>query len=532
MIDVLIKNGTVIDGTGAEAEKADIAIKDGRIVRIAANITDDSLRVIDAGGQYVSPGFVDSHCHTDTYAAFVPDAEAKLMQGVTTDVCGLCGECQAPVGAGHLKEYRERMPYQIKGAPELMPRTFQDYMDQINRQGNTTNMAAFVGNSALRIAAAGYEDRRLTAKEMDVMKGMLKESMEAGAFGLSTGLTYVPSCFADTEELIELSRAMAPYGGIYNSHMRNESDQILDSIREVIEIAEKSGCRGHVSHLKVTGKKNHGRAEECLELIHRANERGVPVTFDVYPYTAGSCSFKTLLPPAMLEKGVENFSDITSRKELLKELKEGLRRSDWDNMYLNYGADAIRVSAACGLEEYEGHTLSEIAEKKGISHEEAILLVLQETRGQASMIYEAACETDLKIFMKDPLCMLGTDAFARKYTGFTAEGKPHPRNYGAFPRYLEHYILMEKLLPVEEAVRKMTALPAEVFGLGNRGILREGAAAEITVWDPAAIRETGSYMEPWKQPQGISCVLMGGELAVDDGVFCDIRRGRMLKKEQ
>ena len=148
------------------------------------------------------------------------------------------------------------------------------------------------------------------------------------------------------------------------------------------------------------------------------------------------------------------------------------------------------------------------------------------------MIYEAACETDLKIFMKDPLCMLGTDAFARKYTGFTAEGKPHPRNYGAFPRYLEHYILMEKLLPVEEAVRKMTALPAEVFGLGNRGILREGAAAEITVWDPAAIRETGSYMEPWKQPQGISCVLVGGELAVDDGVFCDIRRGRMLKKEQ
>ena len=233
----------------------------------------------------------------------------------------------------------------------------------------------------------------------------------------------------------------------------------------------------------------------------------------------------------MLERGVESLSDLAGRKDILKELKEGLRHSDWDNMFLNYGPEAIRVSAAAGIKEFEGKTLFELSEKNGISAEEVMLLVLQETKGLATMVYDAACEDDLKTFMKDPLCMLGTDAFARKYVGFTAEGKPHPRNYGAFPRYLERYILNDKILPVEEGIRKMTALPAKTFGLGDRGLIRTGAIADITIWNPQSIHETGTYNEPWKKPEGIRYVLLAGEIAVYEGVFRDIRKGRMLKKE-
>lgn len=530
MENVLIQNGTLIDGTGNLPVQGDLRIRNGKIAEIGRGLMPlPEESVIRAQGLVVSPGFIDTHCHTDMYAADCPEACGKIMQGVTTDVCGLCGDSPAPVGTGHLQEFRSRREYQLPGGQGLSVCSFSEYRDRQNATGNTTNMALFVGNCNLRVHAVGYENRPATASELDVMKGLLRESMEDGAFGLSTGLTYVPSMFASREELTQLSKVIARYGGIYNSHMRNESDQVLESIDEVIAITEKSGCIGHISHLKASGLANHGKSEACLERIHKACDRGVPVTFDVYPYTAGSCGLRTLLPPELVERGIEGDGPGTSLPETLAHLRKRLQESDWDNLLLNCGADQIIVSSAAGHVEYEGKSLKEISESLQTDTAEALLWVLKAAKGQGTIIYHALCERDLEIFLQDPLCTVGTDAFARNYTGPTAAGRPHPRNYGAFPRFVRNYLLDGKLMPLEKGIEKITSLAARQFQLPDRGILKKGAIADVTVFDPATIKETGDFLNPARPPQGIMYVWIGGRLAVREGTFSDIRGGRVLE---
>lgn len=528
--DYILKQGTVIDGTGKAAYVADLGITGAAIGRIGDLSGQEAGEIIDVSGFVVCPGLIDAHCHTDMYAAQVPEAEGKIMQGVTTDVCGLCGDSPAPIGSAHLEEYRAGQNYRLEGEKEIVPIRFSEYVDSMTRAGNTTNMALFVGNTNLRVHAIGYEHRRADKKELDVMRGMLREAMEEGARGLSTGLTYVPSGFSDTKELIELCRVIAPYGGIYNSHMRDEGDGVLDAIREVIQIAGESGCAGHISHLKVSGKKNHGLSGRCLELIHRANESGISITFDVYPYTAGSCGLKSLLPPDILESGAERDLEMMRKPVLYEQIRKKMLEENWENMLARYGAECITVAAADGDPRYEGKTIREIADEFHIEEIDAVIQVLGETGGRASMIYHALSEQDLITFMKDPLCMIGTDAFARRYTGPTAYGKPHPRNYGGFPRMIRTYLLNEKVLPLEEGIRRMTSLPASRFSIEGRGSLAPGAVADLLVFDPETIREMGSYMEPARRPQGIRWVFLNGKPAVENGEFHDLRLGRVLKR--
>lgn len=529
--DVMIRGGLIVDGSGEPGYKGDIAVRGGKIACVCApGAVDeaDCARVIPAEGLVVCPGIIDAHCHTDMYAEDCPDAEGKIMQGVTTDVCGLCGDSPAPIGEGNLEAYIRHKEYRLPGAPPIRPRSFAEYRERMNRMGNTTNMALFVGNANLRVDGVGYENRAAAPGEMDRMKGLLRESMEAGAYGLSTGLTYVPSMFASRTELTELCRAMAPFGGIYNSHMRDESDRVLESIGEVIEIARDSGCRGHVSHLKASGAANHGRSAQCLELIHRAADQGVDITFDVYPYTAGSCGLRTLLPPEILELGLEDDYQAMKNPQILSRIRGRLAEGGWDNMLKNFGADNIVVSAAGGNARYEGRSIREIGEVLGVDVAEAVIKVLGDTGANAGIIYHALCEEDLRRFMRDELCTIGTDAFARQYDGPTAAGKPHPRNYGGFPRMIRRYLLDEGLMPLEEGIRKMTALPAKHFGIAGRGLLKSGYEADVMVFDPEKIRETGTFDRPAVQPEGILWVLISGEAAVEQGAFRPVRRGRVL----
>lgn len=527
--NALILHGTLIDGMGNPLMPGDLRIRDGRITEIGTGIAPlPDEEIIEAQGLMVTPGFIDAHCHTDMYAADCPEACGKIMQGVTTDVCGLCGDSPAPIGTGNLEEFRARREYRLPGGAELSACTFSDYREQRNTVGNTTNMALFVGNCNLRVHAIGYENRPASAVEMDMMKGLLRESMEAGAYGLSTGLTYVPSMFASQEELTELSRVIAGYGGIYNSHMRNEGDQVLKSIDEVISITEQSGCIGHISHLKVSGLANHGRSQECLERIHKACDRGVPITFDVYPYTAGSCGLRTLLPPELLEQGVEGGSG-PGASQMLAHLRRRLKEADWDNLLLSCGAEQITVSEAAGRKEFEGKSLREIGDILQTDKAETLIQVLKAANGQGTIIYHALWEKDLRTFIQDPLCTIGTDAFARNYTGPTAAGRPHPRNYGAFPRFVRKYLLDEKLLPLEKGIEKITSLAARQFQIPDRGVLRPGAIADITIFDPARIGETGDFLTPARPPKGIEYVFVGGRTAVRQGSFADIRGGRVLK---
>ena len=522
---LLICGGSVADGTGAPARRADLRVAEGKITQIEETIQpQQGERVISADGLIVCPGWIDAHCHTDMYALDVPDACGKIMQGVTTDVCGLCGDSPAPVGAGHLEEFRRRREYQLPGGRELEERTFSQYAESVNRQGNATNMALFVGNSNLWIHAVGYQNRRASQPEMDSMKKMLAESMEAGAFGLSTGLTYFPSQCISQEELIELCRVMAPYGGIYNSHMRNEGDHVLQAIQEVISIAAGSGCRGHISHLKVSGKRNHGKADACLELIHKARQVGIDITFDVYPYTAGSCGLRTLLPPEILEGGFDK--SFLLAPETLGQCRRRLLDSDWDNLLQSCGEENITVVS--GPEETVGRSIADIAAAWQTDPAEAICRVLCRTGGQGCIIYHALWEEDLLTFLKDPLCSVGSDAFARNYTGPTAAGKPHPRNYGTFPRWIQRYAIEKKHFSLEEAIQKITSVPAEQFGLSGRGRLQVGGVADLTLFDPNTIREQGTFDFPNRPPKGIMYVILGGACSVEEGRYRGLCGGTLL----
>lgn len=526
--EFLIQGGTLVDGSGGPASRADIRVSGGTIVQLAPSLAPgEGERVLSAEGAVVCPGFIDAHCHTDMYAWDVPAACGKVMQGVTTDVCGLCGDSPAPVGSGHLEEFRRRREYQLPGGQPLRAVSFSEYAGAMDRRGCSTNMALFVGNSNLRVHAVGYAERPASPRELDTMGGMLAESVEAGAFGLSTGLTYYPSQCASTQELIQLCRAMAPLGGIYNSHMRNESVHVLQAIQEVIDIARSSGCRGHISHLKVSGKHNHGQAERCLELIHRARDQGVDLTFDVYPYTAGSCGLRTLLPLELLEKGFDR-SHLLS-EDTLARCRARLMDSDWDNLLLSCGAENIVVAA--GPEGTEGRSIAGLMEWSGLDAAELLCRLLCRTGGQGSILYHALAEEDLRTFMRDPLCSIGTDAFARNYSGPTAEGTPHPRNYGAFPRWFRNYVLDGGMFSLEEGVRKVTSVPAGQFGLTGLGLLREGARADITVFDPAAIRETGDFLQPNRPPEGIRYVMLRGRLAVDQGNFQPVCAGGIVRSQ-
>lgn len=526
--DTIISGGLLLDGISSRYIRADIGIIGEKIAAIGDLSNANTKQNINAHGLYVCPGFIDSHCHTDVYASDFGDVMGKLMQGVTTDICGLCGISASPVGKGWIEEYRNRYEYKItNGTPIINPLSFAEYARHINSQGNSTNMAMFVGNSNLRINAAGYANKT-TATQLSVMKDMLSKSMKEGAFGLSTGLTYVPSQFSDINELIELSKIVGSYGGIYNSHMRNESNKVTDSIREVIKISLQSGCDGHISHLKISGKHNHSKALECLELIHEANSQDIKITFDVYPYTAGSCGLRTLLPPIVLENIDINNSHILLSKTTKKRIETLLTLDDWDNLILSCGYENIFINSANGDKKYEGKSISQISLENGIDELDSVLMILAESQAQATIIYNSLSENDLRTFLKDPLCMIGTDAFARNYEGPTSTGKPHPRNYGSFPKYIRKYLIEEKLLSLPEGIRKITSLPARTFGLYNRGILREGYIADITVFNPKTICETGNYINPNSKPMGIEWVLISGTSVVQQGQFSNLRRGKML----
>lgn len=529
IFDVIIENGTVIDGTGKEPIKSDIGVINGKIKSIGNLCTASAKVKIDASGQYVCPGFIDAHNHTDTYSRAFPGAEGKILQGVTTDICGLCGGSAAPIGAGCIDEYVNRnknlLPQFVFNP--IYPISFSEYIEEVGKRGNSTNMAMFVGNSNLRIHAIGYENRKASHEELEVMKKMLSQAMESGAFGLSTGLTYVPSMFASTDELIELCKAMVPYGGIYNSHMRNEGNSVIESVKEVIEIAERSGCHGHISHLKVMGRNNHGKSHECLKLIEEANREGINITFDVYPYTAGSCGLGTLLPDWVLSIGFEDdfAALIDNRDRIIKDME----KDDWDNISLSCGYNNIFIGNAGEFSQYEGKSIAQIAKENGISEIDAVFKVLADSKGQATMIYHALSEDDLIEFMKSPYCMIGTDAYARHYEGPSAAGKPHPRNYGGFPRYISRYVLNDSILNLEEGIYKITGLPAKTFNIAGRGEIKAGYIADITVFDPESITDTGDYETPNKKPKGVNWVLIDGQIVVKNGEFLDLRKGRMIK---
>lgn len=523
--DLLLRDAGVLDGTGAPTRRLDVLVGGGMIeaVEPVGRLSDAGRTVIDLGGAALAPGFVDVHSHADNAPFLDDDDTSKIQQGITTEVVGNCGFSLAPrlpETGGVLETYSRRI------FPPLhwSWRTFREFLAAADERGHVTNYAPLVGHHTLRIAAMGMADTAPDVREQRRMGECLDEAIQAGAFGLSTGLIYPPGLFAATEEIVELARRLPP-GRLYATHMRGEGPQLLTSIAEAVQVGEASGRRVQISHLKAAGKRNWGSMERALGLLDDARARGVDVRHDVYPYTAGSTMLTAALPPSFQEGGEPKVMRRLQDPQWLARLRDDLARDDgsWENLVVGAGWEGV-VVAATASHRFEGLSLRDIATDLGSEPFDALVHVLVSERLQASMILFSMHEDDLRQALQHSATMIGSDGLPPG-----VGGKPHPRTYGTFPRVLARYVRDEATLTLEDAVRRMTSLPADTFGLADRGVVAPGYVADLVVFDPLTVQDRADYAAPTLAPSGIPIVIQGGKIVVRDGHYLGVRAGRRLR---
>ena len=528
--DLIIRNGRVVDGSGRPGINADIAIKGDRIVRIGNLRGAVAKRIIDAHGQVVAPGFIDMLGQSEQYVLIDPRAMSKVMMGVTTEITGE-GESIAPLNDRILKE-QEDFNRRFKLTVDW--RTLGEYFNRLHNQGAGVNLGTFVGATQVREYVIGYDNRPPTAAELEQMKKLVADAMKDGALGLSTSLQYVPARFASTDEIVELARVAHQYGGIYISHQRSEANAIDDSMKEVFEIARRAQIPAEIWHFKTAYKKNWGRMPEMLSRVAAARRQGLKITADVYPYVAGSTSLSACLPPWAIEGGtdrmVARLKDEPTRARLKKEITTDSK--DWENIYLGSGGPSgILIGAVVNrdLETWQGKRLSEIAGAQNKDPLDALFDFIIADHGQTGAIFFMMQESDMQAALKSPFVSICTDSGARATDGPLAGSKSHPRGWGTYPRILGKYVRDEKLMSLEFAIHKMTGLPASNVGLKNRGLIREGYFADITIFDPKTVIDRATFADPNQYPVGINFVIVNGQIEVDNGERTPALAGQVLR---
>ena len=526
---LLIKNGTVIDGSGAPAFRANVAVEGDRIAAVGPELENRAQRKIDATGFFVTPGFIDIHSHSDLFLLDCPSAESKVRQGVTTEVIGMCGFSPAPVHPERAALVTAWMGG-IGTRLRVEWKSFGEYLDRLRQAKPSVNIVQFVGHGALRLAVIGPDNRPPTPAEQMAMEKLLAEALDAGAFGYSTGLVYAPGAYAETEELISLARSMAGRGGRYFSHIRGEAATLEAAIREAIGIGEAAGVSVQLAHIKAAGRENWGKMELALRMIDEARARGVEVTADIYPYTAGSTKMDNLLPAWVHDGGVakllERLGDRVARRGILDECSIDGER--WRTESGSMRWDEVMI-ATCPRRELEGLTLTELARKRGEAPPGAMLNLLAEARARVSMVIFTMAEANVVKGLAHPHVMIGSDSLGLSSGPGPHPGKPHPRMYGTFPRVLGQYVREERLLSWETAVSKMTGMPAAKLGLKDRGLIRPGAAADLVVFSPETVKDEATYKDPHRYPSGIPYVIVNGQVVVDDGAMNPVPAGQLLE---
>ncbi len=530
--DVLIRGGAVVDGTGRTAFPADVAIEGERIAAMAGPeelAGAAAATVIDAEGKLVTPGFIDIHTHSDRSIVINPRMESKVRQGVTTEIGGNCGSGLAPARGRALAAAQKEA--ERDGQPGAWT-TMAEYFAHVERQGIAGNYATWVGHGTLRASVVGYDMRQPTEDELAQMQALLREARAAGAFGLSTGLIYVPSGYADTDEIAALAQMVREYGGLYASHIRNEGSGLLDAVGEAIEIGQRAGVPVQVAHHKASGKQNWGLVEQSLALMDRARAGGVDVACDQYPYVASSTGLTSMLPKWALEGGREalgpRLKDPPTRAQIRAEMLE--QRPDLATLESDSHWHNVLVARARNARHLEGKRLGEIAIEQDREPFDVYFDLLIEHEGNVGGVFFALCEEDVQTVMRWPHTMVGSDASSVAPYGPLGGGKPHPRAYGTFPRVLGRYVRELKVLRWEEAIHKMTAMPARRLGLRDRGELRPGACADVVVLDPATVADRATFQEPHQYPLGIEQVIVNGAVVVRDGEHTGALPGRVLRR--
>jgi len=523
--DVLIRGGRLFDGLGREPIEADVAVRGDSVVAIGHALGGEAREVIDASGLAVAPGFVDVHAHGDLTPLMCPESSSRLHDGVTTELVGNCGASAFPQTdqmAAHSAARAAR-----RGIPGEW-RTVDDFAAAHETVGTAINRGTLIGHSSLREVVVGEVDRAPTEDEMAVMCHEVELAMDMGAFGMSSGLIYAPGMYARPKEIAALAAVAARYGGIYTSHIRSESGAVEDAVDEFIGVGRATGIRLQHSHVKVSGEANWGKLESVLERIERARADGVDLACDRYPYTASSTGLAALLPGWAREGGrqelVKRLGDADARKRMLKDMGAG-RALDtkWQGvMIANAHADAWR--------HIEGRTVGDLAEEAGQDAAEMALDILRKTDGSASVVCFSMNEDNLVRWLSLPFVAIGSDGTTRGAEGPTAVGKPHPRSFGTWSRFLGRYVREKKVMPLREGIRRITSLPASRMGLTRRGVLTEGAFADVTVFDPETIEDRATYQAPLQYSVGVRHVLVNGQAAVRDGKLTPARAGRFLRR--
>jgi N-acyl-D-amino-acid deacylase len=526
---VLLRGGRVVDGEAGTAEIADVRISGDQIVEVGRLSAASAEDVYQLDGLYLAPGFIDTHTHADCVAfldgSHASLALANLRQGVTTQVCGNCGFSPFPVPDQRRSELLDHLAPALGPGTRTFP-TLGDWRDATVEARLPTNLAPLVGHGTLRAAVMGFADRAPTGAELLQMQALLRDSLDDGAFGMSTGLVYSPGMFASTEEIVGLARVCASHGTPYASHVRNETDQVESAIDEAIEIGRQSMASVHVSHHKVAGRSKWGSSTGTLAQLDRARASGVDVTVDVYPYTAGSTALQALLPPWVQAGGtdamLQRLRDPATRQRIAKELVEP--GANWQNLVRATGWEGIVVAAAPGRSEAEGTTIAALAGDAGTDPVEVVAELLIAERANVTIVLHMMDEKDVRNVLKWPHAMIGSD-------GILQPGRPHPRLAGTFARILDAYVKQAKLWPLPEAVRRMTSMPAGRFGIPGRGRIAPGAAADMVVFDLDAVRERATYEQPLTPPDGIVHVIVNGVLALENGAVTGHSAGRILSRD-
>jgi dihydroorotase/N-acyl-D-amino-acid deacylase len=502
--DLVIRNGRIIDGAGNPWYRGDVAVRGDTIVRIAPQITEPAGRVIDATGQIVAPGFIDVHSHGAENIFEVPTADNYIRQGVTTLILGPDGGSPVPLGP---------------------------FLAKLDGLAKSINAGSFIGQGSVRQAVMGLANRKPTPDELDKMRAIVDQAMKDGAFGLSTGLFYVPGAFSSTEEVIELAKVAGRFGGFHESHMRDEAFKVLDSVRETIRIGEEGGLPTQVTHHKIIGSKNFGKSVDTLRMIDEARARGVDAMMDQYPYTASSNSIEASLVPQWAQDGghdavLKRLKDPIMRKEILVETARIIRDE-------RGGGEAKNIVLARCLWDpsLDGKSLADVVRLRGnepnleTAAEAGMWLVEQ---GNCQAIYHAMSEEDLERIMRHPATMIASDGGIQVF-GRTA---PHPRSYGTFARVLGVYVRERHTITLEDAIRKMTTLPAQRLRLQDRGLLREGMKADVAIFDPARVRDTATFEKPHQYAEGFSSVIVNGQVVFDGKAVTAARPGKVLRFSQ
>lgn len=506
MFDLVIKNGTVIDGTGKPGFRADVAIKDGKIARVAENI-EGGKEVIDAAGLTVTPGFIDAHSHSDMNIFTNPAQTEKGEQGITTSISGQCGQSLCP----------ERKEDPQGDSLEDRHATFGQFMEKAKTTPQGSNEVMYIGHGKLRRAAMGMDKRQPTDAEMEDMKALLRDAMEHGALGISFGLVYTPSCYAEKDELIELCKVVAEYNGIAAAHLRNEADTVIEAVEEFLDVLKAAKVRGVISHHKAMFRQNHGKVNTTLAMIQKAIDEGVDVYCDVYPYIASGTTLESRFIPDQYRQGPDKLRAFLSDPQIVAGIKA--------QNIAKWGTDLswVLISECPSHKAFLGKNMNEIAELLGMDTFDAVYQLLREDAGAVSAVFFAMSEEDVAKVMQFERTMICTDSRAHGQ-----KIQHHPRLRGSFPRALGVYVRERKVLSWEEMIRRMTSLPAEFFGLTAKGLVKEGFDADLCVFDPETIIDGCDFMDCHKHAIGLNYVLVSGQIVAKDAYHTGARPGKVI----